>query len=44
MAEDVSGGEMMRFCPECGRRLRHRLGSRRWYCPDCRRYFYRRGK
>ena len=31
----------MVVCPLCGsRRVRHRLGSHRWFCLDCHTVFY----
>ena len=30
-------------CPVCGRRLKHKIGSNKWYCGYCRLHFYRTG-
>ena len=32
---------LLKKCPFCGGRLRHRLGTEKYYCQNCRMYFFK---
>ena len=34
-------GNGLKYCPRCGRRLKHKLGSNKWWCGYCRLHFYK---